>query len=169
MINLIVNMEYGLPLITKILIRMSLDYNRTDAPRTINTTRREIKHGTSRSLQSNVLHSLDSSYNTADLSGAILTDPEWPEININKTVFKPSIALNCLPNVWYRSYSLCTSQLNPRPLDPRGIAGNVTFPQCYISASPPPSRDSWLLQSPPPPSTGTVGCYNPCPNDPVLT
>ena len=47
--DLIVNMEYGLPLIIKILIRMSLDYNRTDAPRTINTTRREIKYGTSRS------------------------------------------------------------------------------------------------------------------------
>ena len=40
---------------------------------------------------------------------------------------------------------LCTSQCKPRPPDPRDIAGDVTFLQCYISTFTPALGGIWTV------------------------
>ena len=45
-------------------------------------------------------------------------------------------------------YSLCTSQCKPRPPDPRDIAGDVTFLQCYISTFTPALGGIWTVTIP---------------------
>ena len=45
---------------------------------------------------------------------------------------------------------LCTSQCKPRPPDPRDIAGDVTFLQCYISTFTPALGGIWTVTIPAP-------------------
>ena len=46
------------------------------------------------------------------------------------------------------SIVLCTSQCKPRPPDPRDIAGDVTFLQCYISTFTPALGGIWTVTIP---------------------
>ena len=47
-------------------------------------------------------------------------------------------------------FNLCTSQCKPRPPDPRDIAGDVTFLQCYISTFTPALGGIWTVTIPAP-------------------
>ena len=75
----------------------------------------------------------------------------WPNMLFSICTEIPSqhLLISGLPT-FLKDVYLCTSQCKPRPPDPRDIAGDVTFLQCYISTFTPALGGIWTVTIPAP-------------------